>query len=156
MPIFTSTQTCPTWKWWWTHIAHSHVMVQGHVVGSFTNAAMLRVHHSRLWTGGDDNWQLLTLIFTINISPKSMENHHHMWTFMFKFHLVPLVLVELFVCKKMAKIGQNGDKHGHMDQVDMTRGWGPKGRHRPAPPGATSRPCHVSDPWEHVLDQWQA
>ena len=33
----------------------------------------------------EECWQSLTPIFTVNISPKSMENHHHMWRFMFKF-----------------------------------------------------------------------
>jgi hypothetical protein len=55
----------------------------------------------KLWAGCC--WWSLTPVFTINISPKSRENHHHMWRFMFKFHLVPLVFVELFVCRKYDK-----------------------------------------------------
>jgi hypothetical protein len=53
----------------------------------------------------------------------------------------------------MTKICQNGDKHEHLDQVDMIGGRGPIGRHRPAPPGTSLASYHVSVSWEHLLNQ---
>jgi hypothetical protein len=79
---------------------------------------------------------------------------------MLKIHLVPLVLENYLYAENMNKIGQKGDKYEVYKQVDMTGRRMPIGQRRPAPPtrrptppGATSAPCHVNDPWEHLLDQ---
>ena len=82
---------------------------------------------------------------------------------MFKFHLVPLVLVELFVLGNMVNFSQNGDKHEPRKQVDVAGPLGPTGqrsseppRRRPAPPGANLARSHVTDPWEPLQNQWDA
>jgi hypothetical protein len=51
-----------------------------------------------------DCWQLITPYFTINIQPKITWNDTWNNRFMFQIHLVPLVLGELFVCRKLSKI----------------------------------------------------
>jgi len=59
----------------------------------------------------------------------------------------------------MAKIGQNGDKHGYMEQVDVTGGQGPLGsatRHHMGAAQPPKWPCHVTDPWELLQSQSQA
>ena len=63
----------------------------------------------------------------------------------------------------MANFGQNGDKHGPKEQVDVAGPPRPTGqrrpmppRRRPTPPGAHLAPCHVSDPWEPLLTQLEA
>jgi hypothetical protein len=53
-------------------------------------------------------------------------------------------------------LAKNGDKHEVYQQVDVTGGRGPIGRHRPAPSCASSPPCHVSNPWHHHLNQSEA
>jgi hypothetical protein len=82
---------------------------------------------------------------------------------MFQIHLIPLVLGEFLYAGNIAKIGQKGDKHGVYKHVDMTGGRGPtvgrqptQPRCRPTPLGATLAPCHVSDAWEHLLNQSEA
>ena len=56
----------------------------------------------------------------------------------------------------MAKIGQNGDKHGPRKQVDVVGPPRPIGQRRSAPPSATLALCHVSDLWELLQKQCQA
>jgi hypothetical protein len=45
-----------------------------------------------------------------------------MWRILFIVHLVPLVLVELFVCRKYSKNRPNWRQIGHMEQLDVTGG----------------------------------
>jgi hypothetical protein len=64
----------------------------------------------------------------------------------FIIHLVPLVLVELFVCRNF---GQNGDKYTHSRQVDVVGGLGATWAHRSASQGRRSGPQVPPWHWPH-------
>ena len=79
---------------------------------------------------------------------------------LFKFHLVPLVLVELFVYRKYGKNRlkwwqtRTHEASGH-DRRPVAHLVAPPGPTR-APPGPPSGPYHVINPWELLLSQSQA
>ena len=94
---------------------------------------------------------------------------------LFIIHLVPLVLVELFICKKLiAKMDQNSDKYGQRSQVDLAVGLGAHMPCQLAPQGHYSMGAaleampsvdlsrfamwlgHVTDLWELLQKQCQA
>jgi hypothetical protein len=68
---------------------------------------------------------------------------------MFKFHLVPLVLVELFVCRKYGKFWPKYDKYGPRKQLDVAGPPRPTCQRRPVPPSIV-RP-HLVPTWHFAM-----
>ena len=79
---------------------------------------------------------------------------------LFIIHLVPLVLVELFVCRKYGKFWPKWWQTWTKEESGCGRATWPTGQHRPAPPRRRPTPpsanlalCHITDPWEPVQNQ---
>jgi hypothetical protein len=61
-----------------------------------------------------------------------------MYPICFIIHLIPLVLRDLFICRKF---GKNGAKYEHRRQVDVAEGYGPTWPRRLMPCGVSWPPC---------------
>jgi len=84
------------------------------------------------------SWWSLTHVFTINIPPKSMikwgKSSLHVLHFVYNSPSSTCACRIICMQKIIAKMGQNGVKYKHREQVDVAVGPGTHMPRRPAPP----------------------